>query len=470
MPASSDDRIEFERVLLAALLTDPPRLAQLRGMSKDWLSRPEHRAIFDAIRSHHELNAGEGRVRYATPGVVDRLVAERFSVKTGDKVKDKRRRILRDAAQSAVDALSQRDKITEHEFLEAFDSVQAAWLDARAKEGIIKLADQYERTGAVGLYKSLNDMASTIAPAAGGSDTRLIADGAGHVLVSYSKAKRTPGSGRILTPFPQMNKVTGGGRRGRMWLDCAFAKDGKTIGAVQLAYHAAVEQGYGAVHFTCEQRLGEAEELYTVRHTHKFIDGGVSARRMEDGALKPSEEAALRAAVKDLRTNPNYGPIRCAHVPYGTTIAEVRSMLDTFAMQHRVDVVVLDHSALFSPSRRGQFSREEKSAATLQEMKQLALDFNGKGCWLIVPHQIKREGYEKALERGYYVATDAAGTSEAERSCDVLMWLLRTPDLKDASEVRMGIAVDRRGPGAMKGWQEWERYESCAILPIEEGE
>ena len=464
------ERDEREEVLIAGLLQEPKRLVELKGFDRSWLHSRECRAIFAAMRQHHEENAAEGRVRYARAETVERVVQERYGRSSGDARIDKARRALRKGVASLLDKLREHPRVDEHAFLAALDGVSEAGLETKAKEVLLSLVDRYETGGVKNLHRALQEAASAVTPGGADAMARPVSESASNVLVTYGKAKKMEGGGYIPTPFPILNKLTNGGKRGRFWLVPGFAKDGKTQLSKELVYHAAVACGLGCVVFSGEQTAEEMDTMLVVRHSHKFIDGGVSAIRLDAGKLKESEEAAMRETVRDLREG-NYGPTRCVRASLGMSIADVRASLEVISKRQPVDVVMLDHTALFGPSRRvgGDASDTARLSATLQEMKQLALDFQEKGVWLIAPHQIKREGYEKAQERGYYIATDAAGSAEAERSCDVMLWVLRTAELRDVSEVRLGIALDRRGPGHTKGWEEMERYEACAILPMAEG-
>lgn len=811
------EREEREEALIAGLLQEPKRLVELKGFDRSWLHSRECRAIYAAMKQHYDENAAEGRVRFARAETVERVVKERYGKSTGDARIDKARRALRKGVASLLDKLREHPRVDEHAFLAALDGVSEAGLETKAKEVLLSLVDRYETGGVKNLHRALQEAASAVTPGGADAMARPVSETASNVLVTYGKAKKMEGGGYIPTPFPILNKLTNGGKRGRMWLVPGFAKDGKaqplsarvltptgwkrmgdikvgdevvdptggtakvsgvypqgrvaayrvtfsdgsstecclqhlwevntstrqaagcapmvvnlkymlehknryfvptiqpvdyecqwerpldpylmglllgdgtfrgdvristadreTLDAVrdllprgtevsyrggydygfrksrsgagpnsivkairsmgledvgsdrkfvpesykwapvevrlsvlqglcdtdgyatragaveyttvsktlasdvvflarslgcitrttkrttsftykgqkklgkpsfrisisapmsmplfrlsrklsawyrprtkpgrirdprtpkrgivsikyvgnkkqqcisldsrsqlyvtddfivthntqlakELVYHAATACGLGCVAFSGEQTAEEMETMLVVRHSHKFIEGGVSAIRLDAGKLKESEEQAMRETVRDLREG-GYGPVRCVRASLGMSIADVRSSLEVISKRQPVDVVMLDHTALFGPSRRvgGDASDTARLSATLQEMKQLALDFQEKGVWLIAPHQIKREGYEKAQERGYYIATDAAGSAEAERSCDVMLWVLRTPELRDTSEVRLGIALDRRGPGHPKGWEEMERYEACAILPMAE--
>jgi hypothetical protein len=195
--------------------------------------------------------------------------------------------------------------------------------------------------------------------------------------------------------------------------------------------------------------------------------GGLPFRAVTNGTLNAEQEKILAATVKDLSAG-GHGSMSYFQAPGGTTMSELRAVAEAAARKRAVDVIVIDHSDLFEPSTV-QRSDVSRLAAVIRESKQLSLDFlDGRGAWVILCHQIKREGYEAALKRGYYVPSDMAGSAEAERSCDVMLWVLRDDQMKEMSEARIGIGLDRRGPGIPKGFAVYERFESAALLPLED--
>lgn len=224
----------------------------------------------------------------------------------------------------------------------------------------------------------------------------------------------------------------------------------------------------GSLVITAEQTKSDVRQLILARHAHKFLRGGIDLRRLSTGRLTKPEERALVATAKDIAAG-GLGPISYFQAPSGTTIGDIKALAESTTRKHPVDAIMIDHSLLFSPSERRD-SDVARVSEVIRESKQLSLDANGgRGAWVILCHQISREGKDAADKRGgYHLARDFAGSSEAERSADLAMWLWRDEKLTDISEIRMGIAVDRHGPGDVRGWQAYERFTHGAILPIEE--
>lgn len=238
--------------------------------------------------------------------------------------------------------------------------------------------------------------------------------------------------------------------------------------AKELVHRAGLSK-LGALVVTGEQTKGDVRTMIVARHSHAFIPGGLDMRRLATGKLSRPEERALQATVADIAAG-GLGPISYFQAPSGTTIGgDIRALVEATARKHPVDVLMLDHSLLFHPERR-QDSEVGRVSEVIREAKQLSLDANGgRGLWVILCHQISRKGKEEADKRGgFHLPRDLAETAEAERSADLVLWAWRDEALIDVAEVRMGIAVDRYGPGDVRGWNAYERFTHAAVLPIEE--
>lgn len=457
-----------EETFIAGLLQEPRRLVELTALAPERLAVSECRAVYRVIRAYHEQAAKVGRVRYATLDIAERETDKSLAVPVKDKERQKKRAILRKACARLLTDLRSLPRVTEDDFKDAVDQIVRHAQDESARAGLIELVGKFEQKRSEGLYQALNALARDIGPMGNqSSQVGLWSDDARNVWMDYQRVKTSPGTDRILTPFPRLNQLTRGGKPGRLWLIAAYTADGKTQLSKEFVYHGSTIQGKGAVVITGEQSKSDVRLMLTVRHSHLFYPGGLDFNRVEAGELNPKEEKALRRTIADLAIPGKYGPIRYWQAPGGTTMSDVRAMLDYLSRQQPIDIVMLDHTMLFEPTI-SQRSPEAKLAEVIRESKQIALDFdNGKGLWMIAPHQIKRDGYEKAMTRGFYLPSDCAGSAEAERSADVLVWSWRDEQLKEVNELRMGIAKNRYGMTEPQGWHVWERFSNSAVFPIE---
>lgn len=461
----SDDRKEIESGVVVGLLKEPRRLSELTGFAPSWFTTPEFRLLFWCARNYHQLAASEGKVRYATPAIVRRAVQD-WAAQAKDKDKRRSRQAQQRAALSALDDVDSADPVDENDYRDLVDQLRSAAMDDIARDGIAKLAEEWHQSGAKGIANRLQDVAGQVSAAASfASNMGTLSRDAGLSLVDYEKAKNSPNHGYIPTPFARLNQVCGGGRGGRLWLTAGYAKDGKTQLAKELLYHAMVRK-FGVLIFTGEQTCGDMRDMVIARHSHRFIPGGLSLRHISNGTLDAAHEKAYRETVRDLTSN-RYGAMSYFQSP-GWKVSQVSAVAEATARRQRVDVIMVDHTDLFEPSER-QNSDVGRLARVIKELKELSLGFqNGRGVWVVACHQIKRDGYEAAIKRGFYVPSDMAGTAEAERSCDVMLWILRDEKMKDVSEARIGVALDRRSAGEPKGWAVYERFESAALLEIED--
>lgn len=455
---------QSEQTILAALLQRPERYLDLRAFEpSDFLSN-EARVVFLAIARVHKQAAAQGAIRYATADAIDRELRRVLAPVPGDKDRTRRNAAALSAATALLDTVATAAPVTEHEYADARDQLRLQATDIRSRDGIMRLVHKIEKQDLAGLHRDLADLAARVNPDTSGHATATLAESAKLVYARYQQLRET-GAGNIETPYRLLNESTGGGRRGRLWVLGAYTGDGKTTMMVQLIYHAVTTQGLGATLFVAEQTKEEIEDLFVLRHSHKFTPGGLNARRYLDATLTADEERVLEKTCRDWAESGD-GRVSICQVPGGTTIGEVRSIAESLQSRHPVDIIGVDHSALFNPTGL-VYDRRERMAATIIEVKQLAMQFAGRGAWVLLPHQITREGNEAALRRGYYIMKDLSATSEAERSADVVLWGLRSPEMKHVSEMTLGTCKDRKGKTLDAGFRVFERFESGAILPID---
>lgn len=460
------DRRQVEETVAVGLIHEPKRLDELSQFKLGYFLLPECRLIYWVVAEHRRQNLLQGKIRYAGKQAIGRGIDEWVSL-AKDRDSRRKRTASARAAKALVEDAASIDYADDHTYRDAVDRLREMAMDDVGSKGILDLVETLRKAGPKGLASGLRDLASRVSAVGSPVTVGELSVDASGVLRDYAIAKKSPNSGYIETPFPLVNQACGGGRRGRQWTVAGYAKDGKTTLALALAYHAAVAQKLGVFIATGEQTRSDVRDAMVVRHSHSLTPGGLPFRAVTNGTLNAEQEKILAATVKDLSAG-GHGSMSYFQAPGGTTMSELRAVAEAAARKRSVDVIVIDHSDLFEPSTV-QRSDVSRLAAVIRESKQLSLDFfDGRGAWVILCHQIKREGYEAALKRGYYVPSDMAGSAEAERSCDVMLWVLRDDQMKEMSEARIGIGLDRRGPGIPKGFAVYERFESAALLPLED--
>lgn len=479
---SQDDVKKAELVVLSGLISNPNRFCEVESIDPMTFSVPEVRIAIIASNEYRRKSSRSGGLRYPPPDAVLAHAEKMLSKPTGDKGKDRRNRGVLESVRRTFSDVGAWPDPGEHEFLDRLAFVRAASTDVLIRRGMLD-AVELLRKGAD--HDRISDVLA-VAAANAKSARSSISEGeisleAKSAMADYHAAKNTPTGIYIPTPWPQLSRVVGGGVYGRMWMFCAYAKQGKTQGAKDLVYHATIGQvydkntnpsgipeGLNALVITSEQNKKDVRNMILTRHTHKFLPGGADYRGFTAGRLIPEHEKAYEAAADDLEKNKAYGRIRYAQVPNRTTSRDIQTILAKHSRERPVDVLMIDHTMLFAPAQR-QYDRVSDLTALLQELKDITINYNrGRGIWTIACHQIKREGYETALSRGFYEPFDAGGTSEVERSCDVMLWTFFDQELDDRNEIKMGVALDRYGEGDKKGWLCAKCFYSAAILPLEE--
>jgi len=479
---SIDDVKKAELVVLSGLIANPARFSEVEAIDPKTFTTPEVRVAMVAAQEYRKKSSRASGVRYPPPEALLHLAEKMLSKPTKDKAKDRRNHgVLESVRRTFADVGSWPDP-GEHEFLDRLAFIKAASADVLIRREMLDAVEML-RKGVD--HDRISDVLSRAASHAKASSSTIaegeIAADARSALADYHAAKNKPTGIYIPTPWPRLNRVVGGGVYGRLWLDCAYAKQGKTQTAKDLVYHAAIGQvydketnpggipeGLDCVVVTSEQNRADVRNMILTRHTHKFVPMGADYKGFTSGRLTEEHERAYEAAAADLESNKAYGKIRYIQAPNRTTTREISSMIAKYSRERPIDVLMVDHTMLFAPTNR-QYDRVSELSAFLQELKDLTINYNrGRGLWTIACHQIKREGYEAALTRGYYEPSDAGGSSEAERSCDVMLWTFFNQELDERNEIRMGVAIDRYGEADKMGWLAAKCFYSAAILPLED--
>lgn len=251
------------------------------------------------------------------------------------------------------------------------------------------------------------------------------------VLQEYADIKSGKIGQGVLTGIETIDNATGGFRNGELCLICAYTGQGKSMLTTQTAWHAAVQQGVNVFFATSETVRSTVRRRIIARHSRlpQFENPrGLNSTKIKNGALDPKEEEIFHAVVHDLDTNPNYGKIYIAQIPRGATLAFMEARFARQAVQWDVGLCVVDYLALLKPERNRTNEREEFNAI-LRDGKTFAVSANeGKGVPFVSPWQIKQTEYKEAMKTGTYGLASLSDTSEAEKSSDQIISILRMPE------------------------------------------
>lgn len=253
------------------------------------------------------------------------------------------------------------------------------------------------------------------------------------VLDEYMARKTGKTGMGVMSGIGSIDKATGGYQKGELSLVVAYTNQGKTQYVGQTAWHASVHQGLNVFFATSETSRATVRRRIIARHSREpqfGLEHGLDVNDIKNGSLSVSEEKALVAVIKDFDTNPNYGKCYLTQVPRGATLAYYETRMSRQQNLWNIDLSIMDYLALLKPEKGRQSEREEFNDI-LRGTKTFATSFNdGKGVPIISPWQLKRDSYLDALRTGVYGLGCLSDTTEAEKSSDQIMAILRQPEQK----------------------------------------
>lgn len=218
--------------------------------------------------------------------------------------------------------------------------------------------------------------------------------------------------------------------------------------AAQLAWNAAVKQGKNVYFATTETVRDTTMRRLIARHSREPQFGlprGLNVNDIKRGSLSPDEKAAFHDVVKDFTTNDNYASCYIAQMPRNATINYLDKSAQRADRKAEIGCVVVDYLQLFKAIRARQSEREEYNEL-LRDGKVWANTFGkGRGVALITPWQMRQEEYKVAAKAGAYTLSSLSDTSEAEKTPDIIIALLR-PQGPTSNEGIVQILKNRDGP------------------------
>lgn len=306
----------------------------------------------------------------------------------------------------------------------------------------------------------------------------------------YKSVKEDPSLlGRIPTGFRAIDEATSGGAGGEFWVVGAYAGEGKSTLLRNMAYFMSVKYGKNVVYATTEMTRKQIAQQLISRHSYSkkfqeihepiiykqirdgrvydFYFGKYEKDLGPDGARKRAleSEAHLKTVMDDLkegRESGEYGMLDILQVPGDMTIPDLADYMAIKNKEFKIDVLLIDYAMQFQSHVKTN-DRHEMHAAKLRACKQLALDFGTREQLLVITaHQITRADRDDAEKRMTskrvrktlrtapddvmpYSMRALAGSAEAERSADVLIWMLLLEKWKEENIVRVGLTKNREG-------------------------
>ncbi len=258
--------------------------------------------------------------------------------------------------------------------------------------------------------------------------------------------KEEPG---IMTGFPDLDNMTGGLKRGEMFVVAARPSIGKTALALNIIRNIVMKnQPKTTVLFSLEM----TDEQISTRLICTEAD--LSERQFRDGNFRNQKDMLrLSSAVSNLRNAPLF-----IDPTGGLTIAELRAKARRMKIQHNIDLIVIDYLQLMQGSGNEE-SRQREVSEISSGIKSLAKELKIP---VMVLAQLNRE-VEKGTASTLPKLSHLRESGSIEQDADVVVFLHRDRDqaknLPPGQSVEAKLIVEKNRNGET-GYVNLEFYPS----------
>lgn len=263
------------------------------------------------------------------------------------------------------------------------------------------------------------------------------------VLARYEAQEELSG---LPTGIPQLDDLTGGLQRGRVYALGARAKMGKSILAWQIACYVAVKLGRKVVGFSLEMGTDELMQRMACGWGQVYSGALLHPKLMTD-----YEWSCLNVAIKEISSAPLLLSERM-----DVTIDQIEAQ----CRQAKPALVVIDYLQLIEQPKLE--TEAVRLAYITRRIKKLAKDCD---CPVIEVFQVNR-GSETGTIRPPR-PSDARGSGTIEQDCDAML-LLHRPSYYDKSAnkgLRLDLALQRNGPTGLLRME--DDLGKCRFIPSE---
>jgi replicative DNA helicase len=291
----------------------------------------------------------------------------------------------------------------------------------------------------------------------------------------YTKGKNNPlDSLGIYTGIKQIDDALGGLKHTEFMIVGAYTGQGKTTFTINTLY-IAITTGWDCLLYTLEMTHKEMRTMIYVLHTSNAsvwgkhpkygkLVGTVDYNDAMYSRLDDAHEEFYFAAIEHLTGYAPYGTLQIVQPDSPVTTVddimvkciEVNSELKTKG--RKLEFLCIDYIRLLGvdPKLRAADPRHNLNSV-ITGLKRLCTIFNnGQGLRILSPHQIKREGFARALTNGgLYQLPDLSDTSEIEKSADVLLTLFMDDAMRKSNIFKVCCLKARRNTP-------FDPFEACA--------
>ncbi len=252
---------------------------------------------------------------------------------------------------------------------------------------------------------------------------------------------------------------------GDLYITGGYTSQGKSVYLRYLTYYYLITHGLNAIFFTLEMDAEVVWKLFHIMHANnKAIFPNtprISYSSYKKGELTDEEDDFLHnVVVPDLGNSDKYGILKI-YKPNKVrfTLDDLKIVVRETQLMMPVDVLSVDYLTLLNPlpenSKRSP--QMEDFNQMIKEFKQLLLtNIDGKSNKTpligLTAAQISRQGYQECLKnQKNYNMSAFSSYNEIERSADVLMSILRDPELAKTNRVKLQFLKNRDGEVPFEG-------------------
>lgn len=277
----------------------------------------------------------------------------------------------------------------------------AGEVTARCYHGDDRPADILERLESQVFKIAARDLRGGFQPA------RELAAAAYGEIEESSKHKGTvPG---LDTGFAGLNRMTGGLHRQNLVVVAARPGLGKTSFCLNVACHAAINGGRRVGIFSLE--MSKPEIIKRMISSLAEVD----ANRIQSGYLTRDDWARVNCATDALSAAPIY-----IDDSANLTMLQVRAKAQRLALEHGIDLLVLDYLQLVSGSRRYE-NRTQEVTEISRGLKNLAKELDIP---VIAVSQLNREVEKRSGNRRPQLS-DLRESGSIEQDSDIVLFISR---------------------------------------------
>lgn len=246
-------------------------------------------------------------------------------------------------------------------------------------------------------------------------------------------------------------------KKGDLVFFSGYTSHGKSILLRNYSYHLMVEYGLNVCFFTFEMGHNEVRQAFAVHHANnkKIFPNTprINWSNVINGTLEQEEKTFFyEVALPDFLNNDSYGNLFIDQPHSSTyTLNDLESRLkEVESTIMPIDVVALDYLTLMTPAGNPNYKSTESVNDMIKEFKNMALTNTHQGNLspyiALTACQVSRRGLDECVKnQGVYDLTSAYMYTEIEKSADVFMSVLMTPEMKKAGTIRLQNLKNRNG-------------------------